>query len=69
MGIADTVLWNNTNSKGTTQNFKKKRKTYTYTHRDTPIHRHTLQKLRIHSHTHTLNNMLKLNLYKMLFGL
>lgn len=67
MGIADTVLWNNTNRKGTTQNFTKMKDKHTLTHIDTPIHRHTLRKLYIH--THTLNNLLKLNLYKMLFGL
>lgn len=67
MGIADTVLWNNTNRKGTTQ------KKHTHTNRDTPIHRDTLRKFRIETHTHTyshtLNNLLKLNLYIMLFGL
>lgn len=52
MGIADTVLWNNTNSKGTTQ----KKHTQGDTHRDTPIHRDTLRKFRIETHTHILTH-------------
>lgn len=50
MGIADTVLWNNTNRKGTTQ------KKHTHTHRETPIHRDTLRKFRIETHTHTYSH-------------
>lgn len=67
MGIADTVLWNNTNRKGTTQ--KKHTHTQTEIHPYIEIHFESFESKHTHTHTHTLNNLLKLNLYIMLFGL
>lgn len=67
MGIADTVLWNNTNRKGTTQ--KQHTHTQTEIHPYIEIHFESFESKHTHTHTHTLNNLLKLNLYIMLFGL